>query len=115
MNDIDVQARQVLSTRRQAILRLFERNSAQERTLVEAPKSADWLDRALAEEDATVLHRLSENERGELDDINAALKRIDAGTYGDCEACGRRIGRQRLRAIPEARRCISCTEALTST
>jgi RNA polymerase-binding protein DksA len=41
----------------------------------------------------------------ELDD---ALARLDAGSYGRCERCGRPIGDERLAARPAARRCISC-------
>jgi DnaK suppressor protein len=51
----------------------------------------------------------SEGVRRELADIDAALARIDAGTYGRCQACGGPMGLQRLRAIPEARYCVSCS------
>ena len=40
--------------------------------------------------------------------IDAALARIDAGTYGTCERCGRPIGQERLEAIPYATLCIDC-------
>jgi RNA polymerase-binding transcription factor len=45
----------------------------------------------------------------ELSEIQAALDRIAAGTYGVCESCGHAIGRDRLRALPEVRRCVSCS------
>jgi DnaK suppressor protein len=35
----------------------------------------------------------------------------DQGSYGACEACGRPIGEDRLQAVPEATRCISCQAA----
>ncbi len=44
--------------------------------------------------------------REQLDGIDAALQRIDDGTYGRCEACGEPIGEARLEAIPAARFCI---------
>jgi len=47
----------------------------------------------------------------ELDDIEAALGRIQRGAYGRCEICQRAIGRQRLLALPAARLCIDCTAA----
>ena len=47
----------------------------------------------------------------ELDDIDAALGRIQAGAYGRCEICHGAIGRQRLLALPAARLCIDCTAA----
>jgi len=52
--------------------------------------------------------RLLEN-KGELArEIEAALERIEEGTYGLCEECGEPIKRERLFAIPYARLCIEC-------
>lgn len=44
----------------------------------------------------------------ELRDIDAALRRIDAGDYGDCDECGNEIGHPRLQAQPTAIRCVEC-------
>ena len=46
----------------------------------------------------------------ELKDIDAALRKIVEKTYGICEDCGNNIGKERLKAIPYARYCKSCTE-----
>ena len=46
----------------------------------------------------------------ELGEIESALARIAEGTFGTCEVCGGAIGRDRLRALPEARRCLACRE-----
>ena len=43
-----------------------------------------------------------------LEQIDAATKRLDAGTYGTCEVCGDPIGQQRLEARPAAGVCIRC-------
>jgi DnaK suppressor protein len=43
-----------------------------------------------------------------LEEIDAAIKRVDVGTYGTCEACGNPIGQERLEARPAARVCIIC-------
>lgn len=43
-----------------------------------------------------------------LADIAAALERLDAGTYGICESCGKPIASARLEARPYARTCIAC-------
>jgi len=48
------------------------------------------------------------NEKGVLEQIEAALKRIAAGSYGKREGCGRRIARARLDAIPYAALCMKC-------
>jgi RNA polymerase-binding protein DksA len=45
-------------------------------------------------------------DANEVRDINAALARIGAGTYGQCIDCGRPIGSKRLEAYPTAKRCI---------
>jgi RNA polymerase-binding transcription factor DksA len=55
----------------------------------------------------SILERLD----GELIEIERALTRIEAGTYGTCEACGRRIDAERLRARPAARFCIEDQQA----
>jgi DnaK suppressor protein len=43
---------------------------------------------------------------GELVDVQAALQRLDAGTYGICEVCGKPIAEGRLEAMPAARYCV---------
>jgi len=49
---------------------------------------------------------LEEGVQQTLDDIDLALKKIEEGTYGVCEVCGKPIGAGRLNAIPWARFCI---------
>ena len=71
-----------------ALQRLQERRAAIERSLSEAPTD-------------TALRELAETQ--------AALDRIEQGTYGRCERCGGAIGRQRLLALPAIRYCIGCT------
>jgi DnaK suppressor protein len=46
-----------------------------------------------------------------LTKIDAALRRLDEGTYGDCFECGDQISEARLRALPFAVRCKDCEEA----
>ncbi len=46
--------------------------------------------------------------RARLAEIGAALARLDVGTYGACERCGRPIAAERLEARPEVRLCIDC-------
>jgi RNA polymerase-binding protein DksA len=52
-----------------------------------------------------------QTERGILDEINAALARIDEGTFGDCTECGAAISETRLKAIPYAALCVRCARA----
>jgi RNA polymerase-binding transcription factor DksA len=57
-----------------------------------------------AAESAEVLERLDTQRRREAEEIQAALARIEAGTYGRCEACHNPISVTRLNALPMARR-----------
>jgi len=50
-----------------------------------------------------------DNVRTEIQEIDAALGRIEEGRYGTCVSCGGPLGLQRLRAIPEARYCVGCS------
>lgn len=43
-----------------------------------------------------------------LGDVERALRKLDEGTYGVCEVCGKPIGEARLEAMPTATRCITC-------
>ena len=48
----------------------------------------------------------------QLREIDAALRRIDEGNYGDCERCERPINPRRLDADPTARLCIDCASSV---
>jgi DnaK suppressor protein len=48
------------------------------------------------------------NDKGVLEQIEAALKRIEDGSFGRCEACGKEIPKARLEAIPYAALCVKC-------
>lgn len=45
---------------------------------------------------------------GEIADVQAALRRLDEGRYGDCADCGEPIALSRLMALPAALRCAAC-------
>ena len=53
-------------------------------------------------------YTLEENSEHVLSEIDAALKRIDEGTYGTCTNCGKQIAEERLEARPWATLCIDC-------
>ena len=54
------------------------------------------------EKDLSILERVD----GELADVEHAMHRLDEGTYGTCEACGKAIGEERLEALPATRFCL---------
>jgi DnaK suppressor protein len=47
-----------------------------------------------------------EDLEAQLTEVDHAIHRIEQGTFGRCEACGREIGTERLRARPAARFCL---------
>jgi DnaK suppressor protein len=51
---------------------------------------------------------LLEQAHSHLADLDEAIRRIEAGTYGRCDNCGQPITAERLAARPAARTCISC-------
>ena len=51
---------------------------------------------------------LADGLKQRLDDLQAAIHRVEAGTYGKCERCGQDIAPERLEAVPAARMCIRC-------
>jgi DnaK suppressor protein len=53
---------------------------------------------------------LAYNARDLLAQNERALQRIDGGTYGVCESCGRPIGKARLQAFPRATLCVRCKQ-----
>jgi RNA polymerase-binding protein DksA len=65
-------------------------------------------DVATATVDREVDYSLEENSNGLLAAIEAALGRIDDGTFGACARCGNAIAAERLEAMPSATKCIEC-------
>lgn len=96
MVGIESEARDRLLQRR----RVLSRGHVESR---EGDLDSPWADQEEAPEP------LSETVRRELREIEAALGRIADGRYGTCLACGGPMGLQRLRALPEARYCLSCS------
>lgn len=74
------------------------------------PESPDAEERAIELENHEVLERLGEAAVKEIADIEAALTRIELGTYGVCVSCGEDISDARLDAVPYATRCTDCLE-----
>ncbi len=106
------QARELLDQERQRLEGIKEglddvRGESQQESLDElssydqhqADVATETFDR---EKDLTIL----DNIEGELADVEHALTRIDDGSYGTCEACGKPIGDDRLEALPATRFCL---------
>lgn len=65
----------------------------------------------VAEEGIVAEVQMLETENNLLREIDAALARIDDGTYGTCQNCGKEIEAARLDALPHVALCIECAEA----
>lgn len=65
----------------------------------------DW---AQADAEQDLAQALQERETAELLALDAALARLEAGTFGECQDCGEPIAPARLKATPTALRCIGC-------
>jgi DnaK suppressor protein len=68
----------------------------------------DPTDRASLESDRNFLLRIKDRERKLITKVKEALERIDNGTYGTCESCGKPISEKRLIARPVTTECIEC-------
>jgi RNA polymerase-binding protein DksA len=86
---------------------LLQRAGAIE-TDLRATHDDDWTERATERENDTVLERLDDFTRREVQQIRRAVHRIDTGQYGLCVVCGRAIDPARLEAVPTAVNCVGC-------
>jgi DnaK suppressor protein len=101
---------QLLRQRRKLLWEDVKRELDKHDEHVFADQGVDPGDRAIADLLADLNLTEISRDTDELRAIEHALGRIEAGSYGMCSECGRRIGIDRLRAIPETLLCIDCAE-----
>jgi DnaK suppressor protein len=68
-------------------------------------------ERAQREFERHVSYSLDRRDLRELRAIEAALRRIQEGSYGECRECGTDISPARLKALPTAELCVDCAAA----
>ncbi|MGV3570794.1 MAG: TraR/DksA family transcriptional regulator [Ramlibacter sp.] len=68
----------------------------------------DLKDVAAEDSRARIANATLSRAAGELAQVNAALLRVQEGSYGVCDACGDDIDERRLAAVPAARFCTAC-------
>ncbi|MFL6227554.1 MAG: TraR/DksA family transcriptional regulator [Pyrinomonadaceae bacterium] len=74
----------------------------------------DSLDLSLQDHNQELSFRLGERESEMVAEIDEALRRLDEGTYGNCERCGKPIDERRLEAVPTARFDAACQSEIES-
>jgi RNA polymerase-binding transcription factor DksA len=99
----------LIEKRRALLGRSQEARSEGQRLLEE--HEADWEERAANLSAARLLNRLGYSELLQLRRVQAALDRIEDGSYGRCLRCKQPIGRARLEVMPETDWCAACAEA----
>lgn len=95
-----------LITRRAEIVDMLERIEDR----LDDPKDPDVEERATEREEDEVLETQGNAGLKELQAIDAALGRIEAGTYGICFNCKEEISEARLEAVPYATKCRNCMQ-----
>jgi len=99
--------RKLLDEEKRKILRHLEDLSDSAEADLEVG-SGDSVDIAAMEINQANLQKIGKREKYLLKKIDLALRKIDDGTFGECESCGEDIGVPRLMARPVAQLCIDC-------
>ncbi len=106
--------RRELLARREAYTAEAERATAGALELTDDAAGQDIADEdGFGEGDTVSVERdrlavVASDAQAKVVEIDAALSRVEAGTYGTCESCGNPIPEARLEALPEATLCVTC-------
>jgi DnaK suppressor protein len=103
--------RELLIRRAAELQAALAREEAEEQAAVRESDAHEVTDlKELAEEQTlTTVHEMQHQHAAqELEQVHAALHRLDAGQYGLCRSCGEAIELRRLEALPAALRCTRC-------
>jgi RNA polymerase-binding protein DksA len=108
-----MQFRDLLQAERLKVLEAIEYLHAENPGSLKDETEESTLDNHLADTATVTLDReidytLEENSEQVLKAIDRALMKIEAGSFGTCETCGRPIAEERLAAIPYVTQCIDC-------
>lgn len=76
------------------------------------PLSADFAEQVTQRENDDVLGAISHSARAELQQVEAALRRLAQGRYTTCAVCGGDIEPERLAAVPYTDKCRACAEGV---
>jgi DnaK suppressor protein len=106
--EMDVYKKKLIVRRNEIVQRLSEfQNESKE---VETDIAQDVADKAESSYTKEFLLSLSDAEREQLFQIDAALKRIERKEFGSCQMCQKEINKKRMNALPWTPYCIECQE-----
>jgi DnaK suppressor protein len=98
-----------LLARREELTRTIARTQEEGRQADDDP-TVDLADKAANSYTKEFLFGMTNTDRTILNQIDEALKRINANTYGTCMTCEEEMQQKRLEAVPWAKNCISCQQ-----
>lgn len=99
--------REALHRQRRELLGEIERTE-KDLLALGAERESELEERAADERVARVLAKMDDRGQREIDEIDAALRRIEEGRYGICTSCDSRISSARLQALRATELCIRC-------
>lgn len=107
--NIDAAIKQLRVERERLALQLAELGADETGELTGAIDFGEgFADAAAATAERTEVIGIVENTKVLLDDVDAALAKVEKGTYGRCEDCGKEIGAARMEFRPMSRFCVDC-------
>ncbi len=101
--------RDKLQLKKQQILEAYNKNKSYGKE-ADGEATQDIADKAANSYTKEFLFSLSNTERNLLQQVDAALVRIDGRRFGVCAACENDMNLKRLEAVPWARLCLPCQE-----
>jgi DnaK suppressor protein len=101
--------RELLEDKRRAVVDRARKTLTEDMTL-DPSDLPDEMDLASAEYTQSFEFRLRGRDKSLLAKLDLALKKIEDGSFGNCESCEEQIGKKRLEARPETSLCIRCKE-----
>jgi DnaK suppressor protein len=105
--------KKLLMNRRREILEQVAHLEAEGEELVQ--RFIEPIDAAQKEDLARLVHKLDERGKEEIKETNLALDKMESGSYGICELCGKSIPLKRLKALPATRLCRKCAQKYEET
>jgi len=77
---------------------------------VNRPVETDSAEAVVDHENDEVIDALGNAAVEELTAVNRSLQRLEDGSYGVCDSCGKTISPERLEIIPDAQKCVECAD-----